>query len=63
MDTTMNTAKKKIAVPSIQPVLIPSLAIPMAKDTIEAMTKTLSVGSSKQSMMCWKIEFSSSGGK
>ena len=62
IETTKNTAKK-IAVPSIQPVLIPSLRTPIIRDTIEAANKTLKVGSSKHSIIWAKIEFSFSGGK
>ena len=52
-----------MAVPSIQPVLIPSLATPIISETIEAANKTLKVGSSKHSIICSRIEFSFSGGK
>ena len=52
-----------MAVPSIQPVLRPSLATPIARETIEAINKILSIGSSKQFNICSNMEFSFSGGK
>ena len=54
MDTTKNTAKN-IAVPSIQPVLIPSLATPIISEIIEATNKTLNVGYSKHSIIWVRI--------